>query len=87
MNNLNQIQKRNFKRLFPSIPTELAYVVVLYSSGATQLEISHLLGLSKDKVNEMLHSAKVSLGLHSVQAIRVVVHNRLYFAVLGLLDF
>lgn len=88
MNALKKNQMENFGKLFPSISDELAEVVLLYAAGATQLEIVSLHPhLTKDKVNNMLHKAKRDLGLHSVQALRVVVHNRLYLALLGLLNF
>ena len=88
MNALKKNQMENFNRLFPSVSDDLAEVVLLYASGATQLEIVSLHpSLTKDKVNNMLHKAKSELGLHSVQTLRVVVHNRLYLALLGLLDF
>lgn len=80
-------QTKHFTKLFPSLPVELIGVVSLYAAGASQQEIANLFSLSKDQVHKMLDSAKRALDLHSVQTIRVVVNNRLYFAILGLLDF
>ncbi|HDN9511913.1 TPA: hypothetical protein P2L18_002106 [Aeromonas salmonicida] len=88
MNSVNQIQIQRFKRLFPELPSELAGVVLLYAAGATQANIVGIFKcLSRKQVADMLHRAKRELDLHSVQAIRVVVHNRLYFAVLERLNF
>ena len=80
-------QIMRFNRLFPLIPAELVKVVSLYAVGATQQEIADLFSLSKNQVHKMLDSARRALGLHSVQTIRIVVNNRLYFAALDLLDF
>jgi DNA-binding NarL/FixJ family response regulator len=80
-------QVKRFRRLFPSIPAETINVVSLYAAGLTQQEIAGLFSLSKSQVHNVLDSARRALGLHSVQTIRVVVNNRLYYAVLDLLDF
>lgn len=87
MDSVNQIKIQRFNRLFPELPNELTEVVLLYAAGATQSDIVSILKcLSRKQVADMLHEAKRDLDLHSVQAIRVVVHNRLYFAILDHLD-
>lgn len=83
--NIHSIQLDRFKKLFPELPEELAVVVLMYAAGATQAEIAVADGqLSRRQVAEMLNQAAQILGLGSIQAIRTVASNRLYFALLDL---
>ena len=86
MNTLNPTQVERFKALFPELPEELADVVLLYAAGATQADIAAMAGLpSRKQVACMLKSAAEKMELGSVQAIRIVVQNRLYFFLLDCL--
>lgn len=86
--NIHSVQLERFKKLFPELPEELAVVVLMYAAGATQSEIAVAGGQpSRRQVARMLNQAADMLGLGSIQAIRTVVHNRLYFALLDLLGW
>jgi hypothetical protein len=87
MNTLNPTQVQRFKKLFPELPEELAGVVMQYAAGATQTDITGVDGRpSRRQVAGMLNKAARILDLNSVPAIRTVVHTRLHFALLDLLD-
>jgi ABC-type Fe3+ transport system permease subunit len=86
--NIHSVQIERFKKLFPELPEELAIVVLMYAAGATQADIAVSGGQpSRRQVARMLNQAADMLGLGSTQAIRTVVHNRLYFALLDLLGW
>jgi hypothetical protein len=86
--NIHSIPLDRFKKLFPELPQELAVVVLMYAAGATQADIAVAGGQpSRRQVARMLNQAAEILGLGSNQAIRTVVHNRLYFALLDFLGW
>lgn len=85
MNTLNPTQVQRFRKLFPELDEDLAVVVLLYATGATQSEVAEILGLSSRRpIERMLKEVAKQMALSSVPTIRVVVQNRIYFA---LLDF
>ncbi|HAT2715380.1 MULTISPECIES: hypothetical protein [Aeromonas] len=87
MNTLSPTQIQRFKKLFPELPEELAGVVMQYAAGATQADIIGVDGHpSRRQVSGMLNKAAKILDLNSLPAIRTVVHTRLYFSLLDLLD-
>lgn len=83
MKTLSPVHVSRFKELFPELPAEVAEVVMQYAAGATQVDIVGIDGYpTRRQVEWMLNKTANILGLHSVPAIRTVVHNRLYFAIM-----
>lgn len=87
MNSINSITTPRLKKLLPELPTELATVVMLYATGATQEYIAGVYGYpSRRSVAAILQQAVKVLDLESLQAIRTVVQIRLHLALLELMD-
>ncbi|QCT18898.1 MarR family transcriptional regulator [Jejubacter calystegiae] len=78
MDILNNNNLNRFHKLFPELTPWQLEIIILYSSGLTQKEISEIKKISRQAVSKALNSCKNIYHLGNLESIRCVFLARLF---------
>lgn len=83
---LNHHRYELLSELFPHLTDIQTQCVLMYSLGLSSVEISEVVGVSRQMIDKNLHAAAKKMNVHSVLGIKPAVQIGLMFTILDKLN-